>query len=585
MPREVTAVACEVLRELVDAAFRQSDALAGQVWRPAGRQAPCAVGEGPDGLSPLPAALRKPGVLASHCVTLRGADGGMAVVLNPVLPLATLWLLRMPNRSIQVRFTDSGEADELIPELDLDAIDGEPDRVRARWRMNDHPLSTKGRRQGVIRRIDSPGLDWPLLGFYVNTNKSQEGGHADGADRGLEIPWEDAEMHMALYRLRGWQTALNPVDRLLARGDLYCARVRPSDGLKGSLPRYAYLFRHLQDRDLAGRLEPPDHNQLFRFFRDLLDEVEARLADGPASRSADGSQRSPPRIVLSRAARTGRARLCAYSPGCARPTGLTALKEAGVPFWILSSIVAGHQTPLMTLYYVKPSARVIVDALAKARSAMDGGALRDEADDAATRTPCQLAARFVSDGHARSDEGHQVAGLWLPMHDGICPNGATLCHRGGPAVDGTGVNGPVPGSARNCVLCRFFLTGPGFLGGQVLLINATLYEARRRALGLQALWIERRAPANEARRGQYDDRIARAEEELDLKFRAVNARVRLLHKSLALADLDEAGLARGPGTPPDGDLLLTRMGAGDVEAALQAVGDLGSWTRSAGRRR
>jgi hypothetical protein len=57
------------------------------------------------------------------------------------------------------------------------------------------------------------------------------------------------------------------------------------------------------------------------------------------------------------------------------------------------------------------------------------------------------------------------------MDIGICPNGGTLCHIGGEQTrkqaDRNGVDkskhGPVPGGTRNCVRCRFLVTGLPFL--------------------------------------------------------------------------------------------------------------------------
>lgn len=56
------------------------------------------------------------------------------------------------------------------------------------------------------------------------------------------------------------------------------------------------------------------------------------------------------------------------------------------------------------------------------------------------------------------------------LETGICPNGCTQCHIGGEAIakrNDRGKDkshyGPVPGGRRNCVRCRFFVTGLPFL--------------------------------------------------------------------------------------------------------------------------
>jgi hypothetical protein len=65
---------------------------------------------------------------------------------------------------------------------------------------------------------------------------------------------------------------------------------------------------------------------------------------------------------------------------------------------------------------------------------------------------------------------------WVVGDIGICPVSGTKCHEGGEAIvtnSGRSVCGPVAGGAKNCARCRFFVTGPAFLGGLVSQFNAT----------------------------------------------------------------------------------------------------------------
>lgn len=571
LPRELMVMGREVVREILGAALQQYDALSDQRWTPAGVPLP----NSPEARvlaseRCLPETLLTGGRFSCLLATFRGADGTLVRLINPVLPTALLWLLRMPNRGIEVRFLDSGEADELVPDMREERDARGERRAVVDWRPNIHPLATPGRCQGAVCRVPDPKSGRYVLGFYINTNKSQAGGHADGADRGRAIPWEDPEMLLAFDHLGLWQRRLNPVDRLLARNDLRGKSLRPSDGLLGRLPAYCYLFRHLEDGNLGGRLEPPTHPQLSSFLRIVLDEVEARLH---AEAEATDAGRGPAdRIVVARQRRSDRPLHRTYSLHCLRVTGITALTEAGVPFWIISEIVAGHQSWIMTLHYNKVSPGMIVDALAAAWSRAADGTLEDEAAEAAGMTSDELERRFVSDGKvAMAMQGAQIEGFWLPMIDGLCSNGATLCHEGGPPVDGSGRHGPVEGGARNCGLCRFFLTGERFIAGQVVMINSLLHQARRQARGLQELWVQRRGEPDSGRRKRLDDRIGRVEATIDLTLRTVNARVRLLWKSRALAEATRADKA----SSSDGDLLITRLGETDVEASLRAVSELG----------
>ena len=47
-----------------------------------------------------------------------------------------------------------------------------------------------------------------------------------------------------------------------------------------------------------------------------------------------------------------------------------------------------------------------------------------------------LATRYVRDLVAGAGTGNPIAGFRHVSSDGICPNGCTLCHEGGPTRDG-----------------------------------------------------------------------------------------------------------------------------------------------------
>ncbi len=65
---------------------------------------------------------------------------------------------------------------------------------------------------------------------------------------------------------------------------------------------------------------------------------------------------------------------------------------------------------------------------------------------------------------------YKESSVWLRLDIGLCPNGGTLCNIGGEAIQRRNDKGvdkstyaPVPGGERNCVRCRFFVTGLPFL--------------------------------------------------------------------------------------------------------------------------
>jgi hypothetical protein len=83
----------------------------------------------------------------------------------------------------------------------------------------------------------------------------------------------------------------------------------------------------------------------------------------------------------------------------------------------------------------------------------------------------RMTARLADDGLRQMKGAYDEPTCWIRMDTGICPNGATQCDIGGPAIakrkEKNGLDKStykaVPGGPRNCVRCRFFVTGLPFL--------------------------------------------------------------------------------------------------------------------------
>ena len=146
---------------------------------------------------------------------------------------------------------------------------------------------------------------------------------------------------------------------------------------------------------------------------------------------------------------------------------------AGVPIEILSKVVAGHASILMTLKYTKFEPVHVNEILTKARMQALATA-RDEFPDllksVALEEAMLMTARLSEDGVRQMKGPYEESNLWSRFDIGICPNAATLCHEGGPAIVKRNDKGKdrskysrVPGGDRNCVRCRFFVTGLPFL--------------------------------------------------------------------------------------------------------------------------
>ena len=100
----------------------------------------------------------------------------------------------------------------------------------------------------------------------------------------------------------------------------------------------------------------------------------------------------------------------------------------------------------------------------------------------------QVSQRFasVSVDALRAAIGRKSTATFVFEDKGICPVGGSMCDVGGECVNGrqdAAIYDPVPGypQERNCVRCRFFLSGPAWLPGLQAHFNTVSYEAHERS--------------------------------------------------------------------------------------------------------
>jgi hypothetical protein len=139
----------------------------------------------------------------------------------------------------------------------------------------------------------------------------------------------------------------------------------------------------------------------------------------------------------------------------------------------LSKVVAGHATILMTLRYTKFDAAHINEVLTKARMQAVAAGRNQFANflqNATLEEAMRMTARLSDDGLNQIKGAYDEATGWSRLEIGICPNGCTQCHVGGDPIANRHDRGkdksiyaPVSGGPRNCVRCRFFVTGLPFL--------------------------------------------------------------------------------------------------------------------------
>lgn len=380
-------------------------------------------------------------------------SGQWSRIWSPVRCDAIRAKLRLPLRTFQVRVLNSGETD---PE--------KYDIRTAAWIPNPHPLAAHKDRpnpfRGVLKRIWDHKNGKDFVGLFINTNKTRDL-HTSPRDRGYTIPWHYAEAIEIFSNLRDWQEKYNPVNAPLAWIDItekiigkgYHRDVLQARGAE------TFLFR---DPASLRPAEPVWQGRLQAFWLRLCDELERRLRllgeTGPDGQPITLVKRDP----------TGRITSCIYDLHGLRVALLTAWGEVGVPVEVLMK-VAGHCTAIMTIYYQKYSISHITDVLNAAQLE------RIQAEQ--TNFERHIRARAIEELEAfvASNDPSTLSLLasgsgssWIRSDIGVCPVGGNRCGDGGDLIGGKGESAryaPVRGGARNCVGCRFFITGPPFLIG------------------------------------------------------------------------------------------------------------------------
>jgi hypothetical protein len=451
-------------------------------------------------------------------------------VWSPVRAYALLMKFLLPLRTHQVRLLESGEGDH-----------EHYDRVTGQWRPNNLKTKKHKKPTGVIRKIWDGQRGGHMTGLFINTNKTKT---RDAVEEGYVIPWQNDEVINLAARLQEWQVENYPLKQptrfanvVPSLGDL------PTKDVIASTPDRYYLFR-----DLCGRYPeaPVTSGRLQVIFVRLMEKLEEELWERKIT-NADGSKIS---LILTRD-KTGNARSSIFDLHSLRVTGLTAFVKAGVPIHILSKLVAGHSTFLMTLYYAQMDIGYITDILSDAQTKI--------ADNAGTELAQALAT--LEAGELRKITAHNSAfgisaikssdsALWSWMDWGICPVNNQKCNEGGEAVqDHADRNyfAPVKGGAGNCPLCRFFITGPQFLLGLVAKFNETMQALSEKGLFLrekrdqrQLLLAERRNYEQSGIAFPNERKLARATSAYETLLDEVNTTAETLHAIYSLIEQSKA---------------------------------------------
>ncbi|WP_293931759.1 VPA1269 family protein [Iodobacter sp.] len=435
---------------------------------------------------------------------------------SPIRAYAVLLKLMLPLRTFQVRMLDSGEADSII-------------YSGREWIKNTGnlvPIGNVNICKGFLRKFNDTQTGRVFTGLYVNTNKTADRMKND-LDKGYEIPWENESVIELVKNLCKWQSEFNPLHCPTPWSEIQDKSLLRSNTLPMLLEKGTACFLF---RDICGvhPTEPVRDSRLQAFWSMLLLELERRVA----ARNETLPDGSPLRFVKPYLNNSYPKAL--YDLHALRVSLITAFAiDGGVPLHILSKCVAGHATILMTLYYTKPGPAHISETLAIAQQKLQ----RTEQKNFLRfmqNTEISAAKPIVAFNDSAALEAIVTCepSGWSIGEIGICPVSAAKCAEGGPLHGGRRL--PVPGGVRNCLRCRFFVTGPAFLGGLIAKFNVIGLKVWELSAGVRAAEASIRAIEDQEDSNSLESDISSSYEHRDELLALVDSNAHDWHACYAL---------------------------------------------------
>lgn len=380
-------------------------------------------------------------------------------VFCPSIANLLYFMLWIPVRKIQAQLLDSGEGDKYIFDFDTRTM-----------KPNAHPYAGKeNRSEGVLRLLPSGVLGInDIVGLHITTNKSQ----ADGYD----VPWVNDELISSLRNQRKWLSQYSPQPEPRGRESLG-KLVGKEIELNGS--KFYSLFRDPTAEKLDDPYAPASAHRIKWAWGLVCKEAERRINEEEIE--------SPQKVKLVTDDK-GRYPTSRYDIHTLRVSGITDLLEKGVPLGIVQKFVAGHATYFMTLWYDNPShfkVREYLEAARKSSAAHANFSFGDHQFDD-VKEFFVVNESYLADGYSPYDVLEKNSGIISIKLSGICPGGS--CEEGGISTYGDRT-APVPAGDRgpSCPQCRFWITGPMFLLGQVIEGNQLIRKIKKKVSAIDKI--------------------------------------------------------------------------------------------------
>lgn len=365
-------------------------------------------------------------------------------IWSPVRTIAMFVLLELPVRGQQILWNDSGEADREIPIINS--------QNEIEWVMNTHKLAGEFERsQGFIKRYDD------ALGFHCTTNKTK------GREGGYSVPYMPDELPRWLIRLRDWQIKYNPIEKTTKWSNHFLPSAVDKNRLKhrGFNGRQCFLFRAPQAKSSILRAQPLT-TSLFKVALPILlfnvQETNVPLAKWEGT----GKPTNTPSNYTSQ-----------FTPHSLRASLITAyIVDHNLNPSLVAKLV-GHANVVMTIYYAKVTEPAMRRELKEAEKRALKGQSEQVQDMLISDKFENLVSVFIDNSNGaflKSFANEFDIGAVVYFDYGFCPVGGQSCGEGGDLVaEKSAYRLPVQTSSvlgrRNCVQCRFFVTGFAYMPG------------------------------------------------------------------------------------------------------------------------
>lgn len=387
-------------------------------------------------------------------------------IWSPVRAMAIYVKLELALRTHQVRFLDSGEGDTW--RYFWDAQGG-------RFELNDSLSAPGSEARPCQRGVFYREAGVPGAGFFINTNKTADINLSEDK-KGYVIPWTNIELLYWLEKLRNWQERYNPVEIATPWTELESRyfSARPAEALLAERSPAFFLFRNAAAESLD-RAKPVLNSLLVTVWYKLLSRLEAELS----YKEEKDALGNPIRLVAPDGWGT-------YFPLHALRVSLITglIMEGGLPIEIVSKLIAGHHGLIQTIYYTKIGIDHMNKLMADAEHKMSENEARSHKIFLMRHGRDEINQRFASvsqDGVTAAISQRSEIGFAFD-DKGLCPVGCAMCDVGGEKLNEAKDRqdyAPVPGypHERNCIRCRFFLTGPAWLHALNAKFNHIAYQA------------------------------------------------------------------------------------------------------------